>query len=367
MFMFDRRLLDHFDWLLFFLIMALVGIGILGVYSATYEGGQSLSPLAKRQFSWVALGLIGMLTAFAVDYRRFEQTAYLWYLLMLVFLLLVPILGSSGGGARRWINFGFFSFQPSELAKISLLLVLGQYFQQIAPSDGYTLRDLLFPGILIAIPTGMVFIEPNLGTATILGLVAMTVIFVAGIRSSALAALAVAAGGLLPVLWHHMKPYQKKRILSFLNPDSDPLGTGYHMIQSKISIGSGMLWGKGFLQGTQSQLDFLPEKHTDFIFSVLAEEWGFVGIVVLLTLYGALLGRLLVVAWKARDRFGSCVAVGGAAIIFWQLLINIGMNIGILPVVGVPLPFLSYGGSSLLTVMIAMGLALNVSTRRFLF
>ncbi len=367
MFMFDRRLLDHFDWFLFFLVMALVGIGVLGVYSATYEGGQALSPLAKRQLSWVGLGMMGMLIAFAVDYRRFEQTAYLWYLVTLVLLLLVPILGSSGGGARRWINFGFFSLQPSELAKIALLLVLGQYFQRIAPSDGYTLRDLLFPGILIAIPAGMVLVEPNLGTATILGLVAMTVIFVAGIRASALTALAVAAGGLLPVLWQYMKPYQKKRILSFLNPDSDPLGTGYHMIQSKISIGSGMLWGKGFLQGTQSQLDFLPEKHTDFIFSVLAEEWGFVGIVFLLSLYGMLLARLLVVAWKARDRFGSCVAVGGAAIIFWQLLINIGMNIGILPVVGVPLPFLSYGGSSLLTVMIAMGLALNVSTRRFLF
>jgi rod shape determining protein RodA len=200
-----------------------------------------------------------------------------------------------------------------------------------------------------------------------LGLVAMTIVFIAGIRSGTLALLAAAAGGLLPVLWHHMKPYQKQRISSFLNPDSDPLGTGYHMIQSKISIGSGMLWGKGFLQGTQSQLDFLPEKHTDFVFSVLAEEWGFVGIIFLLSLYGVLLARLLMIAWKARDRFGSCVVVGGAAIVFWQLLINIGMNIGILPVVGVPLPFLSYGGSSLLTVMIAMGLALNVSTRRFLF
>lgn len=367
MFMFDRRLLDHFDWLLFFSVMALVGIGILGVYSATYESELHLSPLAKRQLSWVGLGIVGMMTAFAVDYRRFEQTAYLWYGITLVCLLLVPILGSSGGGARRWINLGFFSLQPSELAKISLLLVLGQYFHRIVPADGYTLRDLLFPGILIAIPAGLVLVEPNLGTATILGLVSMTIVFIAGIRSGTLALLAAAAGGLLPVLWHHMKPYQKQRILSFLNPDSDPLGTGYHMIQSKISIGSGMLWGKGFLQGTQSQLDFLPEKHTDFVFSVLAEEWGFVGIMFLLSLYGVLLARLLMIAWKARDRFGSCVAVGGAAIVFWQLLINIGMNIGILPVVGVPLPFLSYGGSSLLTVMIAMGLSLNVSTRRFLF
>jgi rod shape determining protein RodA len=365
--MFDRRLLDHFDWILFALVLLLVGIGVIGVYSATYEGGVQLSSLAKRQLSWAGLGVMGMMIAFAIDYRRFERTAYLWYGITLVFLLLVPLFGSSGGGARRWINLGIFSLQPSELAKISLLLILARYFHRIAPADGYRLRDLLYPGILIAIPAGMVLVEPNLGTATILGLLSMTIVFAAGIRPGSLALLGIAAGGLLPVLWHHMKPYQKQRILSFLNPDTDPLGTGYHMIQSKISIGSGMVWGKGFLQGTQSRLDFLPEKHTDFIFAVLAEEWGFVGVVVLLVLYGALLGRLLEIAWKARDRFGACLAVGGAAIVFWQVLINIGMNIGILPVVGVPLPLLSYGGSSLLTMMVAMGLALNVSTRRFLF
>ncbi len=365
--MFDRRLLDHFDWVLFALVLLLVGIGVLGVYSATYEGGPYLSPLAKRQLSWAGLGFVGMMIAFAVDYRRFERSAYLWYGITLVFLLLVPILGSSGGGARRWINLRIFSLQPSELTKISLLLVLARYFHLIVPADGYRLRDLIYPGILIAIPAGLVLVEPNLGTATVLGLLSMTIVFAAGIRPGSLALLGAAAGGLLPVLWQHMKPYQKQRILSFLNPDTDPLGTGYHMIQSKISIGSGMLWGKGFLQGTQSRLDFLPEKHTDFIFAVLAEEWGFVGVVVLLVLYAALLGRLLEIAWKARDRFGSCIAIGGVAVVFWQLLINIGMNIGILPVVGVPLPLLSYGGSSLLTMMIAMGLALNVSTRRFLF
>jgi len=169
------------------------------------------------------------------------------------------------------------------------------------------------------------------------------------------------------LLLHHLKPYQKQRVSSFLNPDLDPLGAGYHMIQSKITVGSGMLWGKGFLQGTQNRLDFLPEKHTDFVFAVLAEEWGFVGTFVLLTLYGMLLARLLVIAWKARDRFGSFLAVGVVGMAFWQLLINIGMNIGVLPVVGVPLPLLSYGGSSLLTMLVALGLALNVSTRRFLF
>ena len=365
--MFDRRLLVHFDWLLFALVFTLVGVGIMGVCSATFEGNARFSPLAIRQISWAGVGLLAMLIAFAIDYRELERLGYLFYGITIVLLLLVPLVGSFGGGARRWINLGAFSLQPSELAKISSLLVLAQYFHLVTPPQGYHLRDLVYPGVLVAIPTGLVLAEPNLGTATIIGLVAMTLIFVAGIRVSSLAGLGVAAGGLLPLLWYHMKPYQKQRILSFLHPDTDPLGTGYHMIQSKITIGSGKLWGKGFLQGTQSRLDFLPEKHTDFIFAVLAEEWGFIGVCVLFALYSALLARLLVVAGKARDRFGSFVALGGAAIIFWQVLINVGMNIGILPVVGVPLPLLSYGGSSLLTVMLAMGLALNVSTRRFLF
>jgi len=365
--MFDRRLLVHFDWLLFILVFALLGVGIMGVCSATFEGNARFSPLAIRQISWAGVGLFAMLLAFAIDYRELERLGYLFYGMTIILLLLVPFFGSFGGGARRWINLGAFSLQPSELAKISSLLVLAQYFHLVVPPQGYQLRDLISPGILVAIPAGLVLAEPNLGTATIIGLVAMTLIFAAGIRLGSLAGLGVAAGGLLPFLWHHMKPYQKQRILSFLHPDSDPLGTGYHMIQSKITIGSGKLWGKGFLQGTQSRLDFLPEKHTDFIFAVLAEEWGFIGVCVLFVLYGALLARLLVVAGKARDRFGAFVALGGAAIIFWQVLINVGMNIGILPVVGVPLPLLSYGGSSLLTVMLAMGLALNVSTRRFLF
>ncbi|MGE0821372.1 MAG: rod shape-determining protein RodA [Candidatus Binatia bacterium] len=365
--MFDRRLLIHFDWVLFVLVLSLVGVGVLGVYSATYEENQQLSSLAMRQMSWAGLGFVGMVMAFAIDYREIERLGYLFYGITLVFLLLVPIVGSFGGGARRWISFGVFSLQPSELAKVALIVALSHHLHYLCPPQGYSLRDLISPGILVAIPGALVLAEPNLGTATILGLVAMTVIFAAGIRTRSLAQLAMAGGGLLPLLWSHMKPYQKQRILSFLNPQDDPLGSGYHMIQSKITIGSGMIWGKGFLQGTQSQLDFLPEKHTDFIFAVLAEEWGFVGMCVLFALYSALLARLLVIAWRARDRFGSLVAVGCAAVIFWQVLINVGMNLGVLPVVGVPLPLLSYGGSSLLTIMIALGLALNVSTRRFLF
>lgn len=364
---FDRRLISHFDWVLFLLTLALLGVGVLAVYSATFEGDHQFSALVVRQLSWVAMGLVCMFVAFAVDYRRLDRWVYVLYGISIVLLILVPVLGSFGGGARRWINLGVFSLQPSELAKVTLQLVLARYYSRYAPTDGYRLRDLLFPTVLVAIPAGLVLAEPNLGTTVILGLIFLTLTFASGIRVGSLLLVVAAGGGVLPLLWQHMKPYQKQRVLSFLNPDQDPLGAGYHMIQSKITIGSGMLWGKGFLQGTQNRLDFLPEKHTDFVFAVVAEEWGFVGAVVLLALYGALLAKLLTIAWQARDRFGFCLAIGAASVVFWQLLINLGMNLGVLPVVGVPLPLLSYGGSSLLTVMMSLGLALNVSTRRSIF
>jgi rod shape determining protein RodA len=364
---FDRRLISHFDWVLFLLTLALLGIGSLTVYSATYTGPHHLSPLAIRQLSWAAMGLLCLFAAFAVDYRKLERWVYVPYGISLLLLLLVPILGSFGGGARRWINLGVFSLQPSELAKVTLLLVLARFYHRHVPVGGYRLLDLFMPALLAAIPIGLVLAEPNLGTAVILSLLFATLTFASGIRLGSLLIAALAGGGVLPFLWKHMKPYQKQRILSFLNPDQDPLGAGYHMIQSKITIGSGMLWGKGFLQGTQNRLDFLPEKHTDFVFAVVAEEWGFVGALVLFTLYGALMAKLLAIAWQARDRFGFCLAIGAVSVVFWQLLINLGMNLGVLPVVGVPLPLLSYGGSSLLTVMMSLGLALNVSTRRSLF
>lgn len=364
---FDRRLVSHFDWTLLLLTLALLGAGILAVYSATYEGKQRLSPLAIRQMSWAAIGLVCMFAAFAVDYRRLERWAYLPYGVSLLLLLMVPIMGSYGGGARRWIDLGILSLQPSELAKVTLLLVLARFFHRSVPPDGYQLRDLILPALLLAIPASFVLTEPNLGTTVILGLIFLTLTFAAGIRFRSLLLAGIAGGSGLPFLWQHMKPYQKQRVLSFLNPDQDPLGAGYHMIQSKITVGSGMLWGKGFLQGTQNRLDFLPEKHTDFVFAVIAEEWGFIGAMILLSLYGALLAKLLAIAWQARDRFGFCLAIGAVSVVFWQLLINLGMNLGVLPVVGVPLPLLSYGGSSLLTVMMCLGLALNVSTRRSLF
>ena len=366
--MFDRRLITNFEWILLLLTLCLLGVGVVGVYSATYTGGEQLNPRVMRQLMWIGLGCVGMAVAFGIDYHRFEKWAYPAYVCAIVLLLLVPFIGSSGGGARRWISLGPFSIQPAEFAKIGLLFVLARFFHRNAPMQGYGLTDLVLPTCLVAFPTVLILMQPNLGMVVSFVLLFLSLAFAAGLRWGSLTLLGVGGGSILPFVWFYvMKPYQKQRVLSFMEPDSDPLGTGYHMIQSKISVGSGMFWGKGFLQSTQSRLDFLPETHTDFVFAVFAEEWGFVGAVGLLVLYGFVLLRLLIIAWRARDRFGSLLAVGCAALIFWPTLFNIGMNIGVLPVVGVPLPLVSYGGSSLLTVMIAIGLALNVSTRRAIF
>ena len=364
---FDRRLIQHFDWMLFFLTAGLVSIGVLGIYSATYEGAEYSGPWVTRQVVWVLVGLVGMALAFAIDYRHFEQWAYVFYVVALCLLILVPLVGSFGGGARRWIHLGPFSLQPAEFMKIGLLLVIARFFNRYVPAEGYGIRDILIPAVFVALPAVLILLQPNLGTTVTLGLLFLTLAFVAGLRLRSIAVLSLLGSAILPFVWARLQPYQRQRMTSFLHPDVDPLGAGYHMIQAKVTVGSGMLWGKGFLLGTQNRLDFLPEKHTDFIFAVLAEEWGFVGTIGLLLLYGALLARLIVIALRARERFGLLIAVGAAGMVFWQIIINIGMNVGVLPVVGVPLPLLSYGGSSLLTMMVALGLALNVSTRRFLF
>ena len=301
---FDGRLIEHFDWVLFFLTAGLLSVGVLGIYSATYEGAEYFSPWVTRQIVWVTFGLAGMAIAFSIDYRHFEQWAYVFYGVALCLLILVPLVGSVGGGARRWIHLGPFSLQPAEFMKIGLLLVVARFFNRYVPAEGYGIRDILVPAVYVALPAGLILLQPNLGTTVLLGLLFLTLTFVAGLRLRSFAVLSLLGSGILPFVWAHLEPYQRQRMTSFLHPDLDPLGAGYHMIQAKVTVGSGMLWGKGFLLGTQNRLDFLPEKHTDFIFAVLAEEWGFVGTIGLLLLYGALLARLIVIALRARERFG---------------------------------------------------------------
>jgi rod shape determining protein RodA len=265
------------------------------------------------------------------------------------------------------LSLGPISFQPSELAKISILMMLAKFFTEKGGYGDYRLRDLWRPFVLIAIPCGLILKEPDLGTALVLAAVSFSVILFVKINWKSLVILILLALSVSPFVWFSLKPYQQKRILTFLRPETDPLGSGYHISQSKIAIGSGQFWGKGFLQGTQTRLHFLPEQHTDFAFSVLAEEWGFIGSCLVLVLYLLLILWGLAIAKNSKDNFGSILAVGIVAMIFWQVAINVGMVTGLLPVVGIPLLLFSYGGSSFITTMAAMGILMNISMRRFMF
>jgi rod shape determining protein RodA len=370
--MIDRRLAQHIDVLLLVLVAAIVSMGVTTVYSATYAQSQNqMSPLVWRQMLWAAGGVVLMLALLLFDYRKLERYAYVIYVAVLGLLVLVPLAGFLSGGSRRWIHLGFFALQPSELAKLALILVLARFFHRDSARESYGLKDVIVPVGLCAIPAVLTFAQPDLGSAAVMGFVLVSVVLVAGLRVRVMAALALAAALGVSVagqkLWAHLKPYQQKRVLTFLNPESDPLGAGYHLIQSKIAVGSGMLWGKGFLHGTQNRLQFLPEQHTDFIFSVFAEEWGFVGCALLTLLYAAVILRGLQIVSRAKDRFGALVAFGVVSMIFWQAFVNVAMTTGLLPVVGITLPFFSYGGSSMVTLMLGVGLLLNVAMRRFTF
>jgi rod shape determining protein RodA len=364
---FDRRLATHFEWLLPLLVVAVCTLGTMTVYSATQATGEhGPSALTTRQFFWLGAGCFGMVVVLLFDYRRLEPVVLIVYLVVLFGVIAVPFIGRIGGGSRRWIPLGPVSLQPSEFMKLALVLVLASHFSRTRPG-ALGLREALLPLVLTAIPAGAILAQPDLGSAAIVGIVAFTMLLLGGVRLRWFAAMGAPVVVLAPIIWRHLKAYQQRRILTFLNPDMDPLGAGYHVIQSKIAVGSGMLWGKGFLQGTQNHLNFLPEQHTDFIFSVFAEEWGFAGTIILMTLYLAIVLRCLLIASHARDRFGVLLVLGMAGMIFWQAVINVGMTTGLMPVVGIPLPFFSYGGSSLLCLLVGTGLAMNVSMRRYFF
>ena len=364
----DRRLISHFDWSLFLLTVALVCIGVVTIYSANYNiTEQHAGALPTRQLIWFGLGLVAMFTALSFDYRYIERLAYPVYAVIFLLLVAVLFIGHSGGGSQRWINLGLFRLQPSEPAKLAIVLVMAKYLQDAEPPQGYYLRDLWVPFALAMPLIVLTLIQPDLGTAIILGIVFISILLIGGLRLRSFLWLVAAGLAFLPLGWHFLKPYQRQRILTFLDPDRDPLGAGYHVIQSKIAIGSGRFFGKGFLGGTQNRLDFLPAQHTDFVFSVFSEEWGFVGCVGLLLLYFALIAYCLRLGQRAKDRFGALLMFGIAAIFFWHVVINVAMVSGIMPVVGVPLPMVSYGGSSLASMMFATGIMINVSMRRYIF
>jgi rod shape determining protein RodA len=364
--MFDRRLVQNFDWVLLAWVVIVCGIGIVNLYSAGYNRGEG-TPLFIKQLYWLAVGLGVMFVTLIYDYRHLEKLSYPIYILSILLLVAVMFGGKMVAGSRRWLSLGPFSFQPAELAKIAIILVLATYFSRRPRMADMRLQDLIVPGILVLIPVGLIIKQPDLGSAIVVALVAVSLILFVGVQWRTLAGCALTMVLLSPVIWHFLKDYQRQRVLTFLNPGKDPLGAGYHIIQSMIAVGSGQFWGKGFLHGTQSQLYFLPEQHTDFVFSVFAEEWGFVGSAALLLLYMALAFWGLRVAWDCKDRFGHLLALGVTALIFWQVFINLCMVTGFLPVVGIPLPLFSYGGSSLITTWLGVGFLLNIRMRRYLF
>jgi rod shape determining protein RodA len=363
----DRRLIAHFDWVLLALTVLITACGLLTVLSATHSAGRLVSPIVVRQLTWALVGLVGLIVALSFDYRWLERYGYLPYLVGIGLLLATAVAGSSGGGARRWLSLGPVSLQAAEFAKLGLIIALARYLHRQAGESTLSLRALIVPILLLAPVTVLILKQPDLGTAVVTCLTVATLLLLAGLRLRVVALVLAVVVPVVPFLWQHLKPYQQRRLLTFIDPQADPLGAGYHIIQSKIAIGSGLVHGKGYLRGTQNHLNFLPEQHTDFIFSVFAEEWGFIGACLLVLLYAVLLLRCFVVAARARESFGVLLAFGLTAGIFCQVLVNMAMTMGILPVVGVTLPFFSYGGSSLLTCMIAMGLLMNISMRRFTF
>ena len=365
--MIDRRLIQNFDWLLVLLTFAVVAVGLLTLYSALSYGGKVYSGILTRQLYWLGLGLVIMILVFSVDYQWLERFAYPAYIVGLLMLLAVLLYGKTVSGSKRWLDLGVVVAQPSELMKPLLVIALARYFSKQEKRDGYRLRELGFPAIIVLLPVVLIAMEPDLGTAALLLAIAVSMILFVGVNHRSLLLLAGSFLGSLPLFWFLMKGYQRQRILTLLNPDRDPLGAGYHIIQSKIAVGSGQFWGKGFLKGTQSQLRFIPEHHTDFIFTVLAEEWGFVGSVLLLALFLCLLLRGLSVARRSRDQFGALLGFGITAIFFWHVAVNIAMVLGMLPVVGIPLPLVSYGGSSAVVTLVSIGILLNVAMRKFVF
>jgi len=365
--MIDRRLFIHFDWTLLGMVLLIASIGILNLYSITSHWEATSTPVYLKQTFWLLIGLVLMITIAFIEYRFYSDFGYIIYSASIFLLLLVLAYGIITSGAQRWIKIGFINFQPSEFVKISFILALAKFFHSPPDREGYSLKHLVFPFLLLMIPMILILKQPDLGTAIILFLVFFSILLFVKIRWPSLLAMVIVGASTLPLVWRFLKEYQRKRIITFFNPDLDPLGAGYHLIQSKIAVGSGGILGKGFMKGTQCKLGFLPEQQTDFIFSVLGEEWGLIGSLILVLLYFSLIWWGLRIAVQAKDRFGAVMSFGVVAMLFWHVFINIGMVLGLMPVVGIPLPLLSYGGSFLVSTLIGIGLLLNVSMRRYLF
>ncbi|MCM8801625.1 MAG: rod shape-determining protein RodA [Candidatus Omnitrophica bacterium] len=350
-------------------------LGILSIYSATHDKpGRLWQDIYKRQLLWVSLGLSMFLIISHFNYRRIWDWIYPLYGLSVLFLAMVFLLGITRLGAQRWLKIGWFNFQPTELTKLVMIIVLAGYFSRKSPDNISLLvkrmnlwQGLILPFILVAIPVGLILEQPDLGSAVMLIFIFICIIYLSEVRLRYIIIFLLTLLALTPFFWYFLRDYQKERVIVFLNPNIDPLGAGYTIIQSKIAIGSGGLFGKGWLSGTQSQLHFLPESHTDFIFASFTEEWGFLGAIFLLGLYYLLIWQGILVSQRTTDPFGRLICLGISLSLAFQVAINIAMNLGLAPVVGLPLPLMSYGGSSVLVTFISLGLLVNIDKTKNIF
>jgi rod shape determining protein RodA len=343
-------------------------LGIINLFSAgSFSQNQSATPYYLKQLYWLLVGLFLLFITVLIDYQLMARNAYLIHCLSLFLLLIALFWGEPTAGARRWLHLGGFSFQPSEFAKITLILLVSRHFSGLDISKYYKFQDFFLPTLITFFTFVLIFLEPDLGTASLLILVFTSFIFFLRSGFRYIMVFLISGVVLLPGAWLFLEEYQKRRLFAFFNPGKDSLQAGYQAIQSKIAIGSGMFLGKGFLGGTQSQLRFLPEQHTDFVFSVWAEEWGFVGSLFMVLMFFLIISKGLKIASQPRDHLGSFISIGLVLVLFWQIFINIGMVVGILPIIGIPLPFISYGGSSLISTWIIVGILLNIRMRKFMF
>ena len=356
----SKRLL-LLNWPFVVLIVAIAVVGVAALYSVA---GGSLEPWATRHILRLWFGLALIFAIVLVDLRTWMRVAYPFYFTVLLLLALVPLIGVESGGAQRWLGFGEYSFQPSEIMKIALVLAIARYYQWLPPEKIWRPDAVLPPVLMIGAPTILALGQPDLGTAALFAIVGCGLLFLAGVSWLYFIGGLVGIIAVLPHVWEKLHDYQKERVLTLIEPDRDPLGSGYHILQSKIAIGSGGLTGKGFMHGTQAQLNFLPEKHTDFIFTMFAEEMGFIGALSLLALYLLVLLFITYMALRCRSTFPRLVAAGMGLCLFAYVFINVAMVTGLMPVVGVPLPLVSYGGTSMLTMMAGLGFVLNAHINR---
>ena len=361
-----RRGLDGFDWCFLGLVLGILGIGILSIYSVTPANPASGLPIYLKQSIWVFIGTLVFIFTAGIDYHKLARFSYIFYGIGLILLVVVLVAGKSSRGSQRWIPLGPLAVQPSELIKIPLIMALATYYG-MKHRVGW-LQRLVFPGMIVLPGFLLILKQPDLGSSLSFLSIYIVLLLSVGVKSRAFGLVVLSALLLFPFawggVWGSLHGYQQERILSFVDPNYDPGGKGYHGLQSRIAIGSGQLAGKGLHGGTQTQFKFLPEGHTDFVFAVFAEEWGFLGVMVLLGMYGGLFLMGLEVASKARDTLGALLAVGVVSMIAFGFVVNIAMTVGLAPIVGIPLPLMSYGGSATIMTLAALGLLLNVKRRR---